>query len=85
MAVYSSYQSTAEGNNSQIMTQQASVINDILANYVEFINQRPQLISLLYDIDLLPEQIEGINDAIHLAALCDVWLLGETNQLQGRS
>ena len=43
----------------------------------DFVNDRPDLISLLYDIDLLPEQIRTVANARRLLGLCLVWKGGE--------
>lgn len=45
----------------------------ILADYSAFISARPELTSLLYDIDMLPEQCVTRPGAVRLAGLCEVW------------
>lgn len=48
-------------------------IDEIVRPYRKFINETPELLSLLYDIDLLPEQIRLPVNAIRLVAFCEVW------------
>lgn len=47
-----------------------------------FVNDRPDLLSLLYDIDLLPEQIRTMVNAIRLHGICLVWQYGERGQIE---
>jgi hypothetical protein len=54
---------------------------EIVGGYRKFINERPELLSLLYDIDMLPEQTVTLQGAIRLAALCEVWKKGEEGGL----
>nr|WP_250808526.1 hypothetical protein [Neorhizobium tomejilense] len=60
-----------------------SGVSDVLSRYTTFINARPPLISLLYDIDLLPEQAFTFSDAVRIAAFCEVWKKGEDGTLPG--
>lgn len=55
--------------------------DDILINYAKFINARPELLSLLYDINMLPEQTMNRAGALRLAGLCEVWRKGENGEL----
>ena len=48
-------------------------VSEILSDYRAFINARPKLISMLYDIDMMPEQCRTRIGAIRLAAFCTVW------------
>lgn len=48
-------------------------VNEILDNYLKQINSTPELLSLLYDIDMLPEQTTSVIGATRLAAFCEVW------------
>lgn len=41
--------------------------------YRKMINETPELLSLLYDIDLLPEQIVLRVNAVRMAAFCEVF------------
>lgn len=43
--------------------------------YREQINNTPALLSLLYDIDLLPEQIRLYVNAVRMAAVCELFKL----------
>jgi len=56
-------------------------VTDILKGYGKFINERPGLLSLLYDIDMLPEQTITRAGAIRLVGLCEVWRKGENGEL----
>lgn len=50
-------------------------VDEILAPYRKMINSTPELQSLLYDVDMLPEQTTSIIGAIRLVGLCEVWKL----------
>jgi len=52
-------------------------VDEILKDYRGYINPRAGLMSLLYDIDMLPEQCVTRVGAIRLAGLCEVWKLKE--------
>lgn len=54
---------------------------EIVGGYRAFINERPALLSLLYDINMLPEQTTSLQGAIRLAAFCEVWKKGEAGEL----
>ncbi|MCV9964322.1 hypothetical protein OIU34_20760 [Pararhizobium sp. BT-229] len=54
---------------------------EIVGGYRTFINERPALLSLLYDINMLPEQTVSMQGAIRLAAFCEVWKKGEDGEL----
>ncbi len=43
--------------------------------YRQFINENPPLLSLLYDIDLLPEQIRLYVNANRMIAVCELFKL----------
>lgn len=53
----------------------------VLQKYRAFISDRPMLTSLLYDIDMLPEQTVTYAGAVRLAGLCEVWRKGENHEL----
>lgn len=53
----------------------------LLSHYTKFINARPMLLSLLYDVDLLPEQIRTYRAAVSVGVICDVWKAGERGEL----
>lgn len=57
--------------------------SEIVVRYAAFINARPALLSLLYDIDMMPEQTVTRAGAIRLAAFCEVWKKGEEGSLPG--
>lgn len=48
-------------------------VDAILKEYAKYISDRPMLTSLLYDIDMLPEQCVTVAGAVRLAGLCEVW------------
>lgn len=54
---------------------------EIVGRYRAFINERPELLSLLYDINMLPEQTVTVQGAIRLAAFSEVWKKGEEGEL----
>ena len=56
-------------------------VDEILNEYKKYINATPGLLSLLYDVDLLPEQIVSRRAAIHMAVICDVWKAGTEGTL----
>lgn len=56
-------------------------VQDIVGKWSPFINARPALVSLLYDINMLPEQTVTYAGAIRLAGLCEVWRRGESGEL----
>ena len=56
-------------------------VTEYLSKYTAFINERPMLLSLLYDIDMLPEQTVTKAGAIRLGGLCEVWRMGEEGRL----
>jgi hypothetical protein len=56
---------------------------ETVGKYRSFISERPLLLSLLYDINMLPEQTVTLQGAIRLAAFCEVWKKGEEGALSG--
>lgn len=52
-------------------------VDEVLKDYRGYINPRAALMSLLYDIDMLPEQCVTLAGAVRLAGLCEVWKLKE--------
>lgn len=57
-------------------------VTEYLSRYTAFINERPMLLSILYDIDMLPEQTVTKAGAIRLAGLCEVWRMGEEGKIK---
>jgi len=55
------------------MPERESGVTEILSERRGFISARPELMSLLYDIDMLPEQTVTRAGAIRLMGLCAVW------------
>jgi hypothetical protein len=70
-----------ETNEPKQWPERESGVTDILADYSQFINDRAELMSLLYDIDMLPEQTVTRAGAIRLAGLCAVWKRMEAAEL----
>lgn len=56
-------------------------VHQAIEPFIDFANSRFGLIGLLYDIDLLPEQINTMRDAAHFCAICAVWKAGEEGTL----
>lgn len=48
-------------------------VDEILKEYSGYINEHPELVSVLYDIDMLPEQTTTYPGALRVAAFCEVW------------
>lgn len=67
------------------MSDREDGVTEYLKPYASFINERPMLISLLYDIDMMPEQTVTRAGAIRLAGLCEVWRMGEEGKLKAPS
>jgi len=63
------------------MSDREEGADEIVGKYAKFINARPMLVSLLYDIDMMPEQCVTRAGAIRLAGLCEVWKMGEEGKL----
>jgi hypothetical protein len=51
-------------------------IEEVTQPYRAFINATPALLSVLYDIDLLPEQIRLPVNATRMAAFVELWQKG---------
>jgi hypothetical protein len=56
-------------------TQQ--IVEGILQPYLELINGTPELLSLLYDVNLLPEQCTTVNAAVAVQTACVAYRLGQ--------
>lgn len=54
---------------------------EIVSKYTRFINSRPDLISFLYDVDMLPEQCYTVAGAIKLSYICFLWMMGEQGKI----
>jgi hypothetical protein len=48
-------------------------IAEVIQPYRKLIEKTPELLSLLYDIDLMPEQIRLRVNAVRMAAFCEVY------------
>jgi len=58
------------------MTERENGVDEILKAYSERINNTPTLVSLLYDADMLPEQIVSRRGAISVAAVVEAYFAG---------
>jgi len=58
-------------------TQQ--VVHGILQPYLQTINETPDLLSLLYDVNLLPEQCVSVNAAVAVSAVCEAYRMGQAS------
>jgi hypothetical protein len=56
---------------------EAETVQNIISKYRATINNTPALLSLLYDADLLPEQIVSMRGAISMAAVVEAYNLGK--------
>jgi len=56
---------------------EAETVQNIVSTYRATINSTPALLSLLYDADLLPEQITSMRGAISMAAVVEAYNLGK--------
>lgn len=56
--------------------EEAMMVKGILSGYVNLINETPELLSLLYDADMLPEQTVTVRGAIAVAAVCEAYEIG---------
>lgn len=53
-----------------------AIVMDIISKHREEINRTPSILGLLYDFDLLPEQIQTIRGALSMAAVCEAYRQG---------
>lgn len=58
-------------------TENDETIKIIIDTYRHIINNTPALLSLLYDADLLPEQITSSRAALSMAAVVEAYKLGK--------
>jgi hypothetical protein len=56
-------------------------VADLVGSWRAYINARPQLMSFLYDVDMLPEQIVSMRGAKGLDAVCCVYKAAENGQI----
>ena len=55
----------------------------VVQPFREQINADSKLMSILYDIDLLPEQIRTMPNAMRMMAFCEVWKGGRKARIVG--
>lgn len=53
----------------------------VIAPYRSQINNSPALLSLLYDIDLMPEQIRNPANAIRMVVICKIFSMLSESQI----
>ena len=54
-------------------------VRSILQPYLQTINETPDLLSLLYDVNLLPEQCTTVNAAVAVSAVCEAYRMGQAS------
>jgi len=59
-----------------VFTKRADGVSEILKGYLTQINETPALMSLLYDADMLPEQIISVRGAISVATVVEAYNAG---------
>lgn len=57
-------------------------VDQVLAAYRKRINETPALLSLLYDADLLPEQIASMRGATSMAAVVEAYEAGRQSAMK---
>ena len=62
------------------MSTEEETVKIVVDTYRQTINSTPALLSLLYDADLLPEQITSMRGAISMAAVVEAYNLGKAAQ-----
>lgn len=58
------------------MPEREEGVQEVLARYLGLISTSPDLLSLLYDADMLPEQTVTYRGAVCVAAVCEAYMLG---------
>lgn len=56
-----------------ITAEEVKIAREAIKPYAAFANAHPELTSVLYDIDLLPEQIRMVANANRLIVICTLW------------
>ncbi len=56
-------------------------VAELVGSWSSFINDRPQLLSFLYDIDMMPEQIVSRNAANALDSICCIYTAAEKGMI----
>lgn len=51
-------------------------VEKIKQKYLTFINDTPEVLSILYDANLLPEQVWTFEQAVHMVAVCEAYKRG---------
>ncbi len=59
-------------------------VDEILGRYLKQINDTPALLSLLYDADMLPEQIISARGAVSVAAVVEAYNRGRRDAAPDR-
>ena len=80
-------------NEAQIELDQATQsatannIDMLVSPFLELANSTPELLSLLYDLDLMPEQLTGkevtdVRDSLFFFAVCEAFRLGRESAVK---
>ena len=59
------------------MLTEQQLAQGLITQFRAFISNTPDLLSLLYDADLLPEQIVSMRGAVSMAAVVEAYKLGK--------
>lgn len=59
------------------MLTEEELAQGLIAQYRSIISNTPDILSLLYDADLLPEQLVSVRGAISMAAVVEAYKLGK--------
>jgi hypothetical protein len=54
-------------------------VKAVLQPYLRLINETPDLLSLLYDVNLLPEQCVSVDEAVAVSAICEAYRMGQAS------
>lgn len=65
--------------NSTVREALRNNVRSIMQPYLQLINETPDLLSLLYDVNLLPEQCNSINAAVAMSAICEAYRMGQAS------
>lgn len=60
---------------SEPTAEELQAVAEVTQRYQQYITETPALLSLLYDIDLLPEQIRLYVNANRMVAVCELFKL----------
>jgi hypothetical protein len=61
---------------------EANAVLSIIEAHRSKINETPAILSLLYDLNLLPEQVVTYRDAMLMAGICRAFALGQSQAVK---